>query len=86
MSEFVGIISIFHNFCWRANSHTGARKSASFAGARIRTLVCEKKTFILLVIYWFKRSLSISSRYYKFSADISIFLTYAEPVFSSLSS
>ena len=43
MSEFLCIISIFHNFCWCPNSHTGVRKSATFAGVRIRTLVCEKK-------------------------------------------
>ena len=43
MSKFLCIISIFHNFCWCPNSHTGVRKSATYAGVRIRTLVCEKK-------------------------------------------
>ena len=45
MSEFLCIISIFHNFCGCPNSHTGVRKSATFAGVRIRTLVCEKKNY-----------------------------------------
>ena len=41
----------FHNFCWCPNSHTGVRKSETYAGVRIRTLVCEKKNRVLTT-FW----------------------------------
>ena len=54
MGEFWCTLWIFHKFDRCVNSHTGARNSITFAGGRIRTVVCGKKLWLIRSIGEFR--------------------------------